>query len=131
MHPFARTPVILVIADIEETRMGMERLLTVDGYRVLTAKGRADAARMSRDVSPDLVLMSLGVDQVEPSVTAQQIRNALELTDEVPIVLFDVTTLEEGTEMKVNPDIHLARPDNFNQLRLLLSRLVRRPEGIH
>src|SRR5215472_4827062 len=59
MRPFEQTSVILVIEDVEETRIGIERLLSVDGYRVLAAKGQADPARMSHDVSPDLVLISL------------------------------------------------------------------------
>jgi CheY-like chemotaxis protein len=131
MHPFAQIPVILVIADVEETRTGIERLLSADGYRLLAAKGPADAARMSRDVSPDLVLVSLGVNQVEAVLTARQIRNAWELTDDVPIVLFAVTTLEEGADVKIEPNIYLSHPDNFNQLRKLISRLVGRPERIH
>jgi PleD family two-component response regulator len=125
MDPSARIPVILVIADDEETRMGIKRLLSVDGYRVLTAKDEADAAQMSHDVSPDLVLMSLGVDQVEPVLIAQQMRDAWELTGEVPIVLFAVTTLKEGEEVRIEPNIYLVYPDNFNQLRQLISRLVR------
>jgi CheY-like chemotaxis protein len=131
MDSFARTPVILVLADVEETRTGIERLLSVDGYRVLAAKGPADSARMSRDVSPDLVLMSLGVARIEPVLIARQIRNAWDLDDDVPIVLFAVTTLEEGAEVKVEPNIYLTHPDNFNQLRKLISRLVGRPERIH
>jgi len=125
MDPSVRIPVILVIADVEETRMGIKRLLSVDGYRVLTTKDEADAAQMSHDVSPDLVLMSLGVDQVEPVLIAQQMRDAWELTGEVPIVLFAVTTLKEGEEVRIEPNIYLVYPDNFNQLRQLISRLVR------
>jgi len=126
MHPSARIPVILVIADVEETRMGIKRLLSVNGYRVLTAKGEADAAQMSHDVSPDLVLMSLRVDQVEPVLIAQQLRDAWKLTGEVPIVLFAVTTLKEGVEVRIEPNIYLVYPDNFNQLRQLIRQLISR-----
>ena len=125
MQPSARIPIILVIADVEETRMGIKRLLSVDGYRVLTAKDEGDAAQMFHHVSPDLVLISLGVNQVEPVSIAQQMRDAWELTGEVPIVLFAVTTLEEGGEVRIEPNIYLVDPDNFNQLRQLISRLVR------
>ena len=131
MRPFEQTSVILVIEDVEETRIGIERLLSVDGYRVLAAKGQADPARMSHDVSPDLVLISLGVDQIEPVSITRQIRNAWELSDDVPVVLFAVTTLEEGAEVKIEPNIYLTHPDNFNQLRRLISRLVGPPEETH
>lgn len=131
MHPFERSPVILVIAQVEETRTGIEHLLSADGYRVVPAKDGADAARMSRSVPPDLVLMTLGEDDVEPLVIARQIREAWELSEKVPIVLFSVTTLEEGAEVKIEPNIYLTHPDNFNQLRKLISRLVGRPERLH
>ncbi len=105
--------------------MGIERLLSADGYRVLAAKNSEDAARMSRAFSPDLVLTTLKSDEVGPISVANNIRNAWDLSDDVPIVVFAVTTLEEGAEIKVAPNIYLSHPDNFNQLRKLISRLVR------
>jgi CheY-like chemotaxis protein len=129
MQPFDQTPVILVIADVEETRIGIERLLNADGYRVLAARGSADAAQVRRYVSPQLVLMTLSRSSVEPPLLGQQVRNTWNLTDDVPIVVFAVATLEEGAEIKIESNIYLTHPDNFNQLRKLISRLVRRHEG--
>jgi len=131
MHPFEQTPVILVIADVEETRIGIEKLLTADRYSVLAVRGPADLAHLSRDISPDLVLMTLSTSKTELVTIAHQTRKALQLSDNVPVVLFAVTNLEEGSEIKIEPNIYLTHPDNFNQLRRLINRLVRRPEGIH
>ena len=91
----------------------------------LWKRGDTQGTWDGHDVSPDLVLMSLGVDQVEPVLIAQQMRDAWELSGKVPIVLFAVTTLKEGVEVRIEPNIYLVYPDNFNQLRQLISRLVR------
>jgi CheY-like chemotaxis protein len=130
MHPFEQTPLILVVADVEETRMGIERLLSADRYRVLAVRDSAHLAGPS-GISPDLVLMTLGNDQLDPVALARQVRDAWNLADRVPIIIFALATLEEGAEVKVEPSLYLTHPDNFNQLRNLISRLVRSPEGSH
>jgi hypothetical protein len=59
----------------------------------------------------------------------RRIREKSGLTDRVPIVVFCVATLAEGTEAEVGYNIYFARPDNFDQLRRLLNRLARREQG--
>jgi len=118
---------ILVIEDVEETRRGIERLLYADNYRVIGAGNEADAILQARTASPDLVVMSLGVDSVQLVAIAQRIRERAGLSDTVPIVLFCVATLDEGAEVEFAPNLYLTRPDNFNQLRRLFNRLLRGP----
>jgi len=120
-----QSPTILVIEDVEETRHGIEQLLASDGYRVVLARDEDDAIAKATGVSPDLVLMSLGVDPVHLVAIAQRIRDRCELKENVPIVLFCVATVDEGAEVRVERNIYLTRPDNFDQLRGLLSRLLR------
>jgi hypothetical protein len=44
----------------------------------------------------------------------------------VPVVVFCVEEIAEGDEVAIGSNIHIARPDNFNQLRGLLARLLRK-----
>lgn len=116
---------VLVAEDVEETRDGIERLLTTDGYSVSTAKTEKEAVLKARLQPPDLILMSLGIDAEEIADMGRRIREAAGLGGSVPIVIFCVGRLEEGTEAGVGYNTYMTRPDNFDQLRRLLIRLLR------
>jgi CheY-like chemotaxis protein len=124
-----RRSVILVVEDVEETRDAIEQLLVATGYIVSTARDEAEAVFKARVQPPDLILRSLGIDAVHIGEMGRRIRANSWLTDRVPIVAFCVATLAEGTEAEVGYNIYLTRPDNFDQLRRLLSRLLEGSRG--
>ncbi len=119
--------VILVIEDVEETRQGIERLLTASGYQVSTARDEEEAVLRAGLHRPDLILICLGLDVVEVLPIARQVRERAGMGEEVPVVAFCVTSLNEGAEEEAGYNVYLTRPDNFDQLRALLSRLLRTP----
>jgi len=116
---------ILVVEDVEETRDGIEKLLKADGYRVDPARSEEDAVMRARRESPNLILVSLG-PHVDVVATVARIRARAELSDEIPIVIFCVETIAEGAEVKIGTNVYATRPDNFDQLRSLLGRLLPR-----
>ncbi len=115
---------ILVVDDVEETLYGIKEMLTKDGYRVEAARDERDAADKARLSSPDLMLISLEGEVGDIVVIAKRIRSLAGFGDDLPIVIFCVGELKEGKEVSVEPNIHLAHPDNFNQLRDLIARLL-------
>ena len=117
-------PVILVVEDVAETRDGIERLLSADGYCVEVARDQLDAIVSARRRRPDLILVSLAGLPVDVIAAARAIREDAELDENVPIVLFCIDEIGEGDEVAVGRNVHVTRPDNFNQLRSLLSRLL-------
>jgi DNA-binding response OmpR family regulator len=119
-------PVILVIEDVEEVRDATERLLLASGYRVSPARDEEEAILKAQLRSPNLILLSLGLDDIQTSEIGRRIRQNSGLSESVPVVVFCVTTLAEGAEAEVGANVYTTRPDNFDQLRTLLSRLVRR-----
>lgn len=121
-----RRSLILIVEDVEETRHGIERLLTASGYQVSTAKDDEEAIQKARLHHPDLILMSLGLDAVRVLPVARRIRERAGLGEEVPVVAFCVASLNEGDEVAAGYNVYMTRPDNFDQLRALLSRLVRK-----
>ena len=125
-----RPSVILVLEDIEETRDGIERLLRASDYAVITARDEGEALFKAGLQPPDLILISLGLQAAASAAMGRRIRESACPSQRVPIVIFCVPGLAEGAEEIVDGDIHLTRPDNFNQLRDLLKRLVgtERPE---
>ena len=54
--------VILVVEDVEETRYGIERLLTSSGYQVSTARDEEEAVLKASLQRPDLIVVSLGLN---------------------------------------------------------------------
>jgi CheY-like chemotaxis protein len=118
------TPLILVVEDVHETRYGMEKLLIADGYRVGLARDEDDAIESVQLRRPDLILVSLPNSPNEVVLAATRIRERADASQEVPVVIFCVDGIGEGDEIAIGQNIHLTLPDNFNQLRSLLCRLL-------
>ena len=116
--------IILVVEDIDETRHGIEKLLIVDGYRVALARNEQEGVESARRQRPDLILVSLAGVAREVIVSARRIRENAEIGDSVPVVVFCVDEIAEGDEVVIGENLHVTRPDNFNQLRNLLARLL-------
>jgi len=118
--------VILVVEDVEETRDGIERLLTASGYQVSSARDEEEAVLKGSLHHPDLILFGLGLDTFQALPIITRIRDRTGLGEEVPVVVFCVTNLNEGAEVAVGNNVYMMRPDNFDQLRGLLSRLLQK-----
>jgi CheY-like chemotaxis protein len=123
-HEGQPAAIILVADDVEETRDAIDRLLTADGYRVHSARGEHDAVERAGRQRPDLILVSLGGPTDERIATAERIRGRAELGALVPVVVFCVPTVDEGAEVAMGRNVYVTRPDNFDQLRAFLGRLL-------
>src|SRR5215212_2150942 len=117
-------PLILVVEAVEETRDGIEKLLTADGYRIEPARGEEDAVANATRQAPDLILVSLGSSPAHVIAIARRIRDRAARGESVPIVIFEDDSIAEGEELNLGDQVYLTRPDNFNQLRALLCRLL-------
>jgi len=123
---------ILVVEDIEETRDGIEKLLKSDGYRVEPARTVEEAILKAQRAPPDLLLVSLAGPTTRLIHAAHQIRQGADLLEEqVPIVIFGSDEVAQGEEVAMEGNVYLTRPDNFNQLRALLRRLLITKLPIH
>ena len=118
-------PMILVVEDVHETRDGIEKLLKVDGYRVVLARDELDGIERAQRQRPDLILVSLDGLPSEVLMSGCRIRENAAAGDGVPIVIFCFDEIPEGAEVAIGKNVHITQPDNFNQLRDLLSRLLR------
>jgi two-component system, OmpR family, response regulator MprA len=118
------TLIILVVEDVAETRDGIEKLLKADGYRVAVARDERDAIESARRKRPDLILVSLAGLPSVVVAAARRIRAHADLGNLVPVVIFCVESIDEGDDIAIGENVHVSRPDNFNQLRRLLTRLL-------
>ena len=118
-------PLILVMEDVHETRDGIEKLLTADGYRVAPARDELDTIESAQHTQPDLILVSLTGLTGEVLAMVHRLRERMAVRDQIPVVVFYVEDIAEGQEVAIGGNIYLTRPDNFNQLRSLVARLLR------
>ena len=115
---------LLIVEDVTETRDGIEKLLKADGYRVSVARDERDGIESAQRNCPDLILVSLAGLPRQVILTARRIRERAEVGDEVPVVIFCIEEVDEGDEVALGQNVHVTRPDNFNQLRSLITRLL-------
>lgn len=117
---------VLVIEDIEETRDGIEILLSTDGYQVEPARSLETALPLAIRVPPDLILVSLPgpVSEIVEAAHRLRVEAHLEL-EKVPVVIFCVEEVPSGEEIGVGQNIYLTHLDNFNQLRNFFKHLLR------
>ncbi len=119
-----RADLILVVEDVRETSDGIEGLLKADGYRVALARDELDAIESAKLRRPDLILLVSWTGlSGEVLATGCRIRERAAVGNQIPVV-FWVEDIDEGEEVAVGGNVHLMRPDSFNQLRGLLARLL-------
>ena len=118
------TPLVLAVEDDEETRDGIEALLSADGYRVEPARNEEDAVERASRCCPDLILVSMGKPPVEVVAAAVRIRRRADIDASVPVVVFSAPTIEEGAEIALGRNVYVTHPDSFDQLRALIGRLI-------
>jgi two-component system response regulator MprA len=116
--------IVLVVEDVHETRDGIEKLLKADGYRVALARDEPDAIESAQRNRPDLILVSLAGLPREVIASARRIRERADAGEQVPVVVFCNEEIDEGDEVAIGQNVYVTRPDNFNQLRGLLTRLL-------
>jgi CheY-like chemotaxis protein len=124
-----RVRAILVVEGVEETRDGMARLLVRDGYEVYTARTPAAAIERARLDAPDLILARLDGVAADVIRAATGIRDEAGLGAQVPVVVFCSQCVPEGAEELVGDNVYATWPDDFDQLRRLIARLVG-PRGL-
>lgn len=115
---------ILVVEDVYETRAGIDTLLKATGYRVVSAGAELEVLNTTRPERPDLILVSGAALPNNVLVTVGRLRKGAAVGDEVPVVVFCAQDIPEGEEVAIGGNVYLTNPDNFNQLRNLLARLL-------
>ena len=119
-----KSRLILVVEDVYETRAGIDTLLKANGYRVAFARLEGEATNSTRPERPDLILVSGAGLANNILVKVGRMRKDAAVSDEVPVVVFCAQDIPEGEEVAIGGNVYLTNPDNFNQLRSLVARLL-------
>ena len=115
---------ILVVENVYETRAGIDTLLKANGYRVALASAEQEAINIARLERPELILVSGSALPDNVLVKARRVRKEAGVDDEIPVVVLCAQDISEGEEVAIGGNVYLTNPDNFNQLRSLIARLL-------
>ena len=116
-------PRILVVDDEKAARGGLEKLLSLEGYRVSLAGDGHEALEAARESAPDVVVTDLKM----PGMDGVQLLGALrELDPDIPVIV--VTAFGEvGTAvgaMRAGAFNFLTKPIDFDALAVSIERAL-------
>jgi len=102
---------VLVVEDDRATLDGYVAYLTQQGYDVMPARTGADALTLAITTPPDVVILDLGLPDVDGWEVARQLK-AAPRTAAVPIIALTGADLphERVSAMRAGCDRHLTKP---------------------
>jgi len=120
-------PLILVVDDelriVRVVRMNLE----MEGYRVITASSGTEALRRVREDLPDLVLLDVGMPELDGFETLRLLR---EISD-VPVIMLTVRSDEEDIVhgLELGADDYITKPFRTRELISRIRAVLRRTRG--
>ena len=119
---------ILIIDDDDQLRKSFQKLLSEEGYRVVTAVDGVEALRLAWEVAPDLVLMDANMPAMSGFEVTTQLRQD---GCDCPIIMLTASTRrsdEERARACGCNDV-LLKPVDFEQLRSVVHNHVHANRG--
>ena len=118
---------VLLVEDTEDSRFMMRRLLEMAGYSVLEARNGEEAVVVTRDQSPDVILMDLSLPVIDGLQATRLIRD-LPHSQDTPIVVVSAHDMAdfEAEARAAGCDQYLTKPIDFTELEQVIRGLVSR-----
>ena len=104
-------PLVLVAEDNEDNRIIAATILRHSGYRVAEATTGVEAMQIARSMLPDLILMDVGMPDIDGWSTTRTLKND-PATHDIVIVAFTAHALPGDREqaLQAGCDGYLAKP---------------------
>lgn len=120
-------PSVLVVEDETKIRDLLRSYLERDGFAVITTGSGAEAITLSQRLTPDLVVLDLGL----PDIPGEEVARELRRSGTVPILM--LTAKAAGEErirgLELGADDYVAKPFSPRELLLRAHAILRRAGG--
>jgi CheY-like chemotaxis protein len=116
---------VLVVDDVLDNTIVISLDLQQEGYRVVTASDGEQAVRIAAQTSPDIILMDIGMPELDGLGAARKIREN-EALRTVPLIAITAFSTE-GFQLAARDagfDGYLTKPIDFDRLHELMRRLL-------
>ena len=115
----------MLVDDDKHSREGYEAYLSAKGFLVRAFGGGADALAFAMSSSPDLVVLDLGLPDVDGWEVARRLKRD-EQTRDIPIIAFSGRSLqhEQISALRAGCDVHLTKPCPPDQLLGAIQKLL-------
>lgn len=117
---------ILIVDDEEDVLLMLEKRLTVEGYRVITATNGTDALMSAKSKHPDLIIL----DVLMPGIQGGEVAGRLKVdpeTHDIPVI-FLTALLSKTEEDEYGPmirgNITFAKPFEPQELSAQIKKLL-------
>ncbi len=125
VHPVAGELRVLIVDDNVDAAAALELLLQESGYRVRVAYTGPTGIQAAIDFRPDVILLDIGLPELDGWKVAERIRKQPSLEE---VVLIAITGYGQGTDrqcsQKAGFDHHFVKPVDFGKLRQILAAEV-------
>ncbi|WP_339860403.1 response regulator [Paremcibacter congregatus] len=110
-------PQILLVEDNEMNRDMLQRRLNRKGFDVAVAVDGYDALTAISKLAPDLILMDVGLPQLDGLATTRQLKSQAS-TQHIPIIMLTANAMEEDRKsaFAAGCDDFETKPINFARL---------------
>jgi two-component system KDP operon response regulator KdpE len=118
---------VLLVEDDPETRRAVSRDLSAHGYRVDEAATGNDALRAWQSRRPDLVLLDLGLPDMDGMTVVRRMRHEAA----TPILILSARGLERDKieALELGADDYVTKPFGMGELHARIRALLRRSAG--
>ncbi|MGE0120064.1 MAG: response regulator [Dongiaceae bacterium] len=119
----ASAPCVLIVDDEPPIRRLLRNTLAVQGYRILEAATGAEALEQARRGKPDLVILDLGL----PDIDGIEIIRRLRAGSQVPIVVLSSRGDEKGkvAALDLGADDYVTKPFGVDELMARIRAALR------
>jgi two-component system, cell cycle response regulator DivK len=116
---------VLVVDDIVDNVLLLSLNLQRQGYQVVTASNGEEAVRIARLLRPNIILMDIGMPELDGLGATRKIREDAELRA-IPVIAVTAfsTSGFRRAAYDVGFDGYLTKPIEFQQLHELMNRLL-------
>lgn len=117
---------IVVIEDDETMRAALKRIFEQDGFSVRTAADSSELTTVLEEVTPDLILMDVGLPWLNGFELAQMLKEHKDLK-KIPLVFVSGKTGDEDVKkaFEVGADDFIKKPFDVEKLKKTVQTLLR------